>query len=295
MGKYSIKELEKLSGIKAHTIRIWEKRHHLVSPQRTQTNIRYYSDEDLKKIINVSVLNNHGVKISKIVELTIEQINKKVSDLSESKNDIEIYIDQLVLAMIDMEEEHFEKILATLVLKFGFEKTVLEIVYPFLEKIGILWLSNNITPAQEHFVSNLIRQKMIVAIDGLPLAPKTSAKALLYLPENELHELGLLFFHYIAKREGFRTYYLGQTVPHKDLKFVVDIHQPQFIITSLTSGPSPNAMVGYLKRISEDFGSSRILVSGHALKKAKPEPPSNITLFHNALALREILRENKTV
>ena len=289
MGQYSIKELEKLSGIKAHTIRIWEKRHHLVVPQRTQTNIRYYSDEDLKKIINVSVLNNNGVKISKIVGLSIDQINQQVAELSDSKNSIEISIDQLVLAMIDMEEEQFEKILASLILKFGFEKTVLEIVYPFMEKIGILWLTNNVTPAQEHFISHLIRQKMIVAIDGLPLPPKTSKKAVLYLPENELHELGLLFYHYITKKTGYRTYYLGQMVPFKDLKYVAEHHNPDLIITSLTSGPSPHAMQAYLTKLSQEFPTAKLLVSGYALKKAKLEPLPNVATFSNALALKELI------
>lgn len=290
MGRYSIKELEKLSGIKAHTIRIWEKRHQLVSPQRTQTNIRYYSDDDLKKIINVSVLNNHGVKISKIVGLSLDDLNRRVSEISETQESIEIYIDQLVLAMIDLEEEQFEKILSHLTVKFGFEKTVVEILYPFLEKIGVLWVTNNITPAQEHFITNLIRQKMIVAIDGLPLAPKTARKALLYLPENELHELGLLFYYYIAKKLGYRTYYLGQTVPYKDLKSVFEVHQPNVIISALTSGPTPHSMPGYLARLSSDFVSATILVSGMALKKANFDPLPNIRTFDNAQSLRELLK-----
>lgn len=289
MGKYSIKELEKLSGIKAHTIRIWEKRHHLVSPNRTQTNIRFYSDEDLKKIINVSVLNNHGVKISKIVGLSLDDLNKKVSELSETQGSIEIYIDQLVLAMIDLEEEKFEKQVADLILKFGFEKTIVEIIYPFLEKIGVLWLTNNITPAQEHFVSNLIRQKLIVAIDGLPLAPKSATRVLMFLPENEMHELGLLFYHYIAKKAGMRTYYLGQMVPYKDLKSVYAEHQPHILVTSLTSGPSPNAMPNYLTRLSQDFADAKIYVSGGALKKARFEPLPNLISFSKALEFKELI------
>jgi DNA-binding transcriptional MerR regulator len=290
MGKYSIKELEKLSGIKAHTIRIWEKRHHIVNPQRTQTNIRFYSDDDLKKIINVSVLNNNGVKISKIVGLSLTDLNQKVSELSEAQNKIEIYIDQLVLAMIDMEEEKFEKILSNLILKFGFEKTIVEIVYPFLEKIGVLWLTNNITPAQEHFISNLVRQKLIVAIDGLPLAPKTATRILLFLPENELHELALLFYYYLAKQAGLRTYYLGQTVPHKDLKSVYEEHRPHILVTSLTSGPSPITMPKYLTRLSEDFAAAKILISGAALKKGRFEPVSNITFFTNALDFKRLIQ-----
>ncbi|MBY0433434.1 MAG: MerR family transcriptional regulator, partial [Cyclobacteriaceae bacterium] len=210
MGKYSIKELEKLSGIKAHTIRIWEKRHRIILPERTDTNIRYYSDDDLKKIINISLLNNNGVKISKIANLSTDELVKQVHVLSENKSNTDIHIDQLVVAMIDMEEENFEKILAGLIIRYGFEKTIIEIVYPFLEKIGILWHTGNITPAQEHFISHLVRQKIIVAIDSLALAPKTSTRVVLFLPDEELHELGLLFHHYLVKKAGFRTYYLGQ-------------------------------------------------------------------------------------
>ena len=174
MGQYSIKELEQLSGIKAHTIRIWEKRHKIIEPSRTATNIRYYSDLDLKKIINVSLLNTYGIKISKIADMSLDDVNKKVLEISELQNDKGVHIDQMVIAMIDMEEELFEKILNNLILRFGFEKTITEIIYPFLEKIGILWQTQNITPAHEHFISNLIRQKIIVAIDGLPIPPKTS-------------------------------------------------------------------------------------------------------------------------
>src|SRR5882762_4460331 len=136
MGKYSIKELEQLSGIKAHTIRIWEKRHKIIAPNRTATNIRFYSDEDLKKIINVSLLNNNGIKISKIADMSLDDMNRKVLQLSELNNDDMVHIDQLVVAMIDMEEELFEKILNNLILRYGFEKSVTEIIYPFLEKIG---------------------------------------------------------------------------------------------------------------------------------------------------------------
>lgn len=290
MGKYSIKELEQLSGIKAHTIRIWEKRHHLVEPKRTPTNIRYYSDDDLKKIINVSLLNTHGVKISKIVDLSIDEINQKVAELSEAKNSIEIYIDQLVLSMIDMEEEQFEKILSSLILKFGFERTITEIVYPFLEKIGVLWLTNNISPAQEHFISHLIRQKLIVAIDALPLAPKTVKRVLLYLPENELHELGLLFYHYICKNQGFRTYYLGQSVPYKDLKLVFDAHQPDIIVSSFTTVPQANSVDAYLERLATDFPQTTILISGYVLRKVKKEPKANVHLFSKALEIKDLLR-----
>lgn len=288
MGKYSIKELEQLSGIKAHTIRIWEKRHKLIDPSRTPTNIRYYSDDDLKKIINVSLLNNNGLKISRIADMTLEQMNQKILELSQLKNDAAIQIDQLVVAMVDMEEEAFEKILNNIIIRFGFEKTITDVVYPFLEKIGILWQTENITPAHEHFMSNLIRQKLIVAIDGLPLPPKTGKKVILFLPEGELHELPLLFYHYITRKAGWRTYYLGQNVPHNDLVSVFNVHKPDMMITSLiTATAAP--VEDYLKRISADFPDTPILASGHQLQKLNFEKVANVQPFKTVEQLREFI------
>src|SRR6185436_6119767 len=198
MGKYSIKELEQLSGIKAHTIRIWEKRYTIINPERTATNIRFYSDENLKKIINVSLLNNHGFKISKIADMSLTEISDKILVLSEAKTEAHIYIDQLVVSMVDLDEEKFEKILNKLIDKFGFERSITEVVYPFMEKIGVLWQTGTITPAHEHFISNLIRQKLITSIASLPIPSNKSKKAILFLPEGELHEIGLLFYHYIT-------------------------------------------------------------------------------------------------
>jgi MerR family transcriptional regulator, light-induced transcriptional regulator len=289
MGNYSIKELERLSGIRAHTIRIWEKRHGLVTPQRTKTNIRFYSDDDLKKIINVSVLNNHGVKISKIANLTQTEINQRVSELSESKNSVDIYIEQLVVAMIDMEEERFEEILGKLSLKIGFERMMLEVIYPFLEKIGVLWLTDNVTPAQEHFISNLIRNKLIVATDSLHLPGKDAHRVALFLPENELHEIGLLFYCYICKKNGLRTYYLGQTVPYVSLKSICEEHNPNLIVSSFTSLPQSHAIQNYVNRLAADFPKTKVLLTGYALKKTAIKPPLNVHLFDNALSFKELV------
>jgi len=290
MGNYSIKELEKLSGIKAHTIRIWEKRYKIVAPERTTTNIRYYSDDDLKKIINISLLNNNGVKISKIADLTSDQLSEKVRELSESKTDTDIHIDQLIVAMVDLEEENFEKALASLILRYGFEKTITEIVYPFLEKIGVLWHTGNITPAQEHFISNLIRQKLIVAIDALPISPSTATRVLLFLPENELHELGLLFYNYITKKAGLRTYYFGQMVPYKDVLSICESHHPKILITSITTSPSPQDVQQYLSKLCQDQAECIILASGHILKKMALKIPPNLHLFFNNTDLSKLLR-----
>lgn len=289
MGKYSIKELEQLSGIKAHTIRIWEKRHKLIQPERTQTNIRFYSDEDLKKIINVSVLNNHGLKISKIATLTPDDLNKKVFALAVTQNSTDLYIDQLIVSMVDLDEEKFEQLISSLNLKFGLERMVTEIIYPFLDKIGVLWQTNNITPAQEHFISNLVRQKLIVAIDGLPIPAKNGTRAVLFLPEHELHELGLLFQYYLVKKSGIRTYYLGQGVPHNDLKKVVEDHLPHYLIASLTSHSPIESMQEYVDKLSADFPHIKIFLSGSAIRKSDLRCPSGITILDKALKLRELL------
>ncbi len=262
MGVYSIKELEKLSGIKAHTIRIWEKRYSVIEPKRTNTNIRLYSDEDLKRIINVSLLNNNGIKISKIPEISDEEISEKILDISKSLSDTSIHINQLTVAMIDLDEEKFEKTLSALILRYDFEHTLISIVYPFLEKIGILWQTNNISPAQEHFISNLIRQKLIVAIDALTLPSSSSRKVLLFLAEKELHEIGLLFYHYLLRKAGYRTFYLGQAVPHQDLKLIYATHFPDMIVTSVTTAVPRLTIEEYLDLLAVDLPCSRILVSG---------------------------------
>jgi methanogenic corrinoid protein MtbC1 len=169
---------------------------------------------------------------------------------------------------------------------------MLEVVYPFLDKIGVLWLTNKITPAQEHFISNLIRQKLIVAIDNLPLPSKDSRKAVLFLPENELHEIALLFYYFICKKEGIYTYYLGQTVPYSSLKSVCEECQPEIIVSSFTSQPSAYAVQNFVNKMAEDFSSAKIFLSGYAFSKTKVNVPANVTLFEKALILKELLMFN---
>lgn len=288
MGTYSIKELEKLSGIKAHTIRIWEKRHNLIHPARTSTNIRFYSDDDLKKIINVSLLNNHGVKISRIAGMSPDEINRNVLDVTASQTTASAYIEQLVVAMVDLNEEQFDGIIGSLVKKFGFERTITEAIYPFLEKIGILWQTENINPAQEHFISNLIRQKIIAAIDALPHALNSAKKILLFLPEREMHEMGLLFNYYLAKQAGFKVYYLGQSVPHNDLVSVVDTHEPQTLVTSITT-TMPKGIAAYLSLLSEQFPNKKILVTGLQTAEMTGKFPPNVQAFRNAMTFKELI------
>ena len=186
---YSIKDLERLSGVKAHTLRIWEQRYGILKPLRSDTNIRYYSSSDLKRILNISLLNNNGVKISKIASLPDDEILNQAQHILNNYNKETDQIDNLVFSMIEMNEVKFEKIISNCVIHFGFENTMEKIVFPFLKQVGNMWQMGIINTVQEHFISHLIRQKLIVGIDGLfeekILKPKTF---LLYLPNKELHE-----------------------------------------------------------------------------------------------------------
>lgn len=233
-------------------------------------------------------MNNSGIRISKIVNMSSEEIRTKVLEISEQKQDFALHIDQLILAMIDLDEEMFEKSLNTMILRYGFEKTITSIVYPFLEKIGILWLTHNITPAQEHFITNLIRQKLIVAIDGTPLPPKTARRIVLYLPEGELHELGLLFYHYLCRFAGYRTYYLGQNVPHTDLIQVSEAHQPDLVVTSITTGMAI-PVDEYLTRLSAELSHSTLLVSGYQVRNLENDSIERVRVFKSALEIKNYL------
>ncbi len=290
MMHYSINDLEKITGIKAHTIRMWEKRYNAVQPERTSTNIRYYKDCDLKKLLNISTLNKHGIKISHIIRMCQEEINEKILELSNSATDFESYINSLVVAMIELNEDSFEKILSNSLIKIGFEKTVTHVLYPFLEKVGVLWLVGTINPAQEHFIVNLIRQKLIVAIDGQEKVDHENAKTfLLFLPENELHELGLLFYTYLIKKKGHKVIYLGQSVPYNDLIEVLKIRNAHYLFTYFVAGLTTEDIPAYLSKLSADLPNQKIFVTGLQVNKSNLKLPNNITPIQHAEAFREML------
>ena len=262
MRTYSIKDLEQLSGIKAHTLRIWEQRYNLLSPKRTDTNIRYYDDEDLKLILNVALLNDNGFKISKIVSMDRPEIRDEVMRLTERSLTHDDQLHALTISMIEMDEEVFDKILSINILKLGFEQTMMNIIYPFMSKIGVLWQTGAINPAQEHFISNLVRQKLIVAIDG-QIHTNTGKKFLLFLPEGELHEVSILFASFLIKNKGHKVIYLGQNTPTEDLNQVYDIHNPEFLLTVITTSPSSDFAQDYVNGLADRFKESRLLVTGY--------------------------------
>lgn len=294
MAVYSIKDLEKLSGIQAHTIRIWEKRYKLVCPKRTDTNIRMYSDEDLKRLLNVAILNNNGLKISKIAKLSDNEIKDKILHLTDETGKVENQIDTLVYSMVELNEQKFEKQLARLVIQIGFDETITKVIYPFLHKVGVLWQTGNINPAQEHFISNLIRQKLFVAIDSVITDDTPDKKNfILFLPEGELHDIGLLYFAYLIKKAGHQIIYLGQTVPFNDLIEVNKVHPSQYLFTAFTTPLSYDNMIAYLKSLSEAFPQHRIFVLTNQIESSQVKKLVNVTKVESHQTFNDFLKNLK--
>jgi DNA-binding transcriptional MerR regulator len=294
VAQYSIKELEHLSGIKAHTLRIWEQRYQLLQPKRTDTNIRYYDDADLKNLLNVALLYQEGYKISKIAQLPRDQVAQEVLKITGSELGQEQFISQLIVAMVELDEVLFERILSRAILQLGFSVSVRTVIYPFLHKIGLLWQTGNITPAHEHFMSQLVRQKMLVAIDALPVKRQDNApRVILYLPEGEMHELSLLYVHYLLRSAGFYTLYLGQHLPLVDLVRAANYFKPDFVYSVFTTPFLRTSVSEYLEQLAEQVSAKQILVSGSLLHYFPVEDmPKPVQFFKEIEELENWLAQN---
>jgi len=279
---YSIKDLENLCGIKAHTIRIWETRYGIIKPQRTKTNIRYYQEEDLKHVLNIAFLNKNGIKISKIAKMSIEEIGRRVADMSSVNLGEDTQMDALTLSMIEMDEYKFDRIISTNIQQIGFERTILEVIYPFLDKLSLLWLTGSMYPVQENFINCLIRQKIIAAIDKVPPIPSkkiSTKKFVIYLPEGENQELSLLLIHYLIKSRKNEVVYLGTKISIENVKDACKVYQPDFIFTMISETFTKTPVQTYLKSLSETFPNSQILLSGYQVVVQQIKSSDNITII----------------
>jgi len=266
VGQYSIKDVEQLTGVKAHTIRIWEQRYHIIAPHRTDTNIRYYDDEQLKYLINVALLARHGRKISRIFRMTTEEMVTELKSLSGTstgkKEYFDVQVNALVLAMLELDEEAFLNIIRDIETRHGFENIVIGAFVPFLSRVGVMWATHEINVVQEHFVSNLVRQKIISAIDSVSVRHAHPRKFLLFLPEGELHEIGLLFAHYLIKSRGHQVIYLGQTSPVVDLMALKKYYEPEYLLTYFTTGYGVEKMQEYVYNLTDAYQDKTLVVCG---------------------------------
>ena len=279
MSYYSIKDLERLSGIKAHTIRIWEQRYQLLNPTRTDTNIRRYSNDDLRTLLNTSILNKHGFKISKIVDMTEDQLRKQVLSLYDQPKDQGGDIrDLMIVYMLELDEGSFRQMMAKEIDRLGMETCFLKVIYPFLEKIGLLWQIGSINPAQEHFMSNLIRNQLISEIQKLPLPEQFERTYVLFLKENESHEIGLLLVQYILRSRGHQTLYLGANVPYEDLKATLKTVNPTHTFSAYVNAITIPDLAAYLNQIGQDFPKIQHFVGGHQVTKEGVQLPDNMVI-----------------
>jgi DNA-binding transcriptional MerR regulator len=253
--KYSIKDLEKLSGIKAHTLRAWEQRYSLIEPFRTETNIRYYGDDHLKKILNIAVLVKSGMRISKVANLSTEEIRAAVIDAGRYQGNYESQINAFKIAMLDYDEYLFETVFNKCLIQFGTEETLNKILGKFIQEIGFLWQAGAINVSNEHFISSLVKQKLFAIIDQtmLPQLTDNSKSYVLYLPADELHELGLLYVYYYLKKLGHRVIYLGQSVPVEYLKEVAERTKVYQFVSIFTTTPHQDEIESYFEKIGELF------------------------------------------
>lgn len=293
MNYFSIKEIEALTGVKAHTIRVWEQRYEMVTPKRTDTNIRYYDEADLRKLLNVALLNRHGFKISEIAELDDQALRNKVLEVSTQSADSDQQLQALTLTMLDLNEQAFEKLLSTAFLQMGIEKAMINVIFPFFRAIGVMWQTGSINPAHEHFITNIIRQKLIVAIDGQNARlDGWGKKYMLFLPEDEFHEIGLLFANYVIRARGHQVVYIGANVPYPDLKVVHQVYQPDCMLTILTSPLVQVSAQKYLDDLHRDFPNCSILTSGMLLLNDKQlNLPPNVRLMHDFKEMLSIVSE----
>lgn len=278
MNAFTIKDLENLSGIKAHTIRIWEQRYSFLNPQRTDTNIRYYSNDELKTVLNISLLNKYGFKISHINRMGADEIKEKILSLSNAQAQQERIINDLIHCMVDLDMDAFEQTLDNFIQARGIEKSITYIIFPYLERIGILWVTNHINPAQEHLVTNIIRQKLIVGIESTQSHIRINKTALLFLPEAEHHELGLLFMYYLLKSRGVKVLYIGANAPLADVEYVAKLKKPDFLYTHLTSVANHFNFEKFISKVSIRIPSVPFIISGQLTQSYKKKVTSNIHL-----------------
>lgn len=291
MKKYSISDIESLIGIKAHTIRAWESRYNLVPPKRTPTNIRFYDEEDLKVLLNIVTLNGKGYKISRIAKMSKQQISEMVTQFKSDWNNEAVQVLYLSDATLKYDELAFAEILSGCIKEMGLTKAMDIVLFPFMKKVGMLWQTGAIDPSHEHFASNLIRDRIIVEIDKVVKPEKENPKRfLLFLPEVEMHETGLLFARYLLKKCGMDTLYLGQEIPYSDVKKVIVSYQPDYafiVLTSLNLGKDINKIIGKVM----DHLDVPLLVAGSLISEFDILVDDKLTPLKNVCDIVEFLEE----
>ncbi|OUJ72446.1 MerR family transcriptional regulator [Hymenobacter crusticola] len=291
MGHFSISDLEQLSGIRAHTIRMWEQRYGILRPVRTATNIRTYCDNDLRRLLNVATLCGRGQRISHVARLSDAELAQAVLACCDASCDYERQVNALLAAMLEMDELRLDSLLRNAIQQLGFEKAIMHVAYPFLQRVGVLWQTGTVNPSQEHLVTHLLRQKIMAATDALaPVQPAEARRWVLFLPEGELHELALLFMNYALRARGHHVLYLGQNLPSSELKNICATYSPYALCTVLTAVPERDRVSDYVRNLVETCPDTLLVLYGPLAQQLCLEKPKNIirpALMTDFLALAD--------
>ena len=284
---FSIKNLENLSGIKAHTLRIWEKRYNLLEPERTDTNIRRYSLDSLRKLLNVTLLYNHGFKISKIASLDDSEIPKLVRSIALKANSEQVSINAFKLAMINFDYELFDTNYEEILQHHNFEYLFMNIFMPLMKELGILWQTGAISPSHEHFITNLVKQKIHLQTEYLQKNKFEPNHPIfvLFLPENEIHELGILYLNYLILSKGYRTIFLGQSLQTSSLQTLYSYETKYYFVSYITVEPSKDEIMPYLQtfytKILDKQDSKLILFGPQQIAIDREALPEKIEMFRS--------------
>lgn len=294
MGHFSISELEQLSGIRAHTIRMWEQRYGILCPQRTTTNIRTYCDDDLRRLLNVATLCARGQRISHVARLSNEELHTAVLACYDGPSDYVRQVNELLTAMLALDEYRLNCLLNAAIKQLGFEPAIIYIVYPLLHRVGVLWQTGTVMPAQEHVLIHLVRQKMLAAIEALPpAAPATARRWVLFLPEGEMHELALLFMNYALRARGHHVLYLGQNLPTTELARVCACYAPYALCTVLTAVPERDRVQEFIDEVAQACPDVVLSLYGPLAQQECLRLPNTAVrhrLITDFLAFAEVLR-----
>jgi DNA-binding transcriptional MerR regulator len=283
MTSYSIKNLEQISGIKAHTLRIWEQRYDFIRPSRTETNIRYYTEDDLKLILNVTFLKDHGYKINEINKMANGELQQKVANLIEQQYGYLEQMHALTMAMIELSEGKFEKVLKDYTFRIGFEQTMIQLIFPFFEKTSILWQTGSINSVQRQFISNLIRQKLIALLDDVNVATNGDSRTYVLLaPPEEHSEIGLLFSNLVLKRRKQRVIYLGLDIPARDLPMISIAFKPDYLLLASASPIPLNKLTNYFEALVDTCPDARLIIAIRNNNFQKKNLPKNSILIRSA-------------
>lgn len=292
MNRFSIKDIENLTGIKAHTLRIWEQRYGILQPKRTPTNIRYYDAFDLKHVLRIALLNQYGYKISKIHQMTNEEMSSLIQKINDESFQLQAQVNKLIEKTLDVDTDGFEQLLDRYIKKNGVESCVEELIFNFLEKIGIMWMTDRLIPAQEHIVSNIIYRKLALAIEKLPKPQPDGPLILLFLPEGEIHDIGLLYVYYILQKNNKKVIYLGANSPMKDVQYIYELKKPKYLYTHLTSTAESFDVKKYLQALVLTMPNVKVFVSGYMLNSDKYTPVNdNMRFLYNLKEAKLLLSE----